>query len=1701
MMNELKTTKFSWIHALLIVISVAVSSCLPEQAQVRSIAPSTENNITTDPDTNVDTTGNGTLLTEQINFFQQGTQKFTSQINIFSDYNDSFIIRGNEVNAFLKEAITSTPPTICLISKFPANSSTGSKELLVMTARIRNYYNTELSDREYFLQVEVANDSANTTDCLTVNLNNTLSQTYNTNSVAYKLSDICPNCTSNTVSSGVELYDSTGTKISGINIDYLKLGIIPALGSSTDANASACTTTSACVGQGYNCCLQGQCVNHGEVKTGVDTTESNYLVAIQQILARPELIKNYQDYFYICPLMVPTNPDNDQTDPNLDPVQQAADLFEELKELYSCLNPVIDEFSICTKNEELVSQKVIPTGEATFNAPNDDITFSSLNPSLTFNNIVGLNYAGIKIYESKLLSSDIETAFDPANGIIGGANDNFGSGQSVTFKMLPPANAINDTLKIHYRVDGTCERVGSTIAKCKKYYKQGQVSTPPRSSDHASGQTFNIPSYANTSYNVIVEIGGVRQAPGADSWNLVGHSVVFANTFSIYNNQEIMISYFVSSNLADLLDSRENTQEKVNTHCSCGEGIECNLKPVYTDENGTLTLTSYACLYPQPNLPEPPLQKTIFMSARSVAHKFFDKSGVHYEFDKISSDYRQECAASSTDDESDCNRFEYESDNVNKPNNSEYTGFNEIYGSFNLNEKSPMPATKVDVIKGRQYDLFTDEGVFSSCLNCGTSYYSNLQKIFPNNFLHKGGGYQPDMVESRREYNQGKFNADDFKFGRACFLPATMIPWTHSTNESVTTQRRDRLKAQHFLFANGYNKDWYGFDYGSLIGSFDGVHWFAIGNQRQIQAKSNKLYLAINAYFGDVTSNNTFKVVVSEVSSVLFSGSVVAHDTESDGAECQKAHYCATDNDCTAKLGYDYTCQNVAGLKTSWPLFDNNGNEISGSNLVSLLSLVGGSNGQVKRCVYRSRGSICEEDLSSLNPLTSYTSNEQVALHTCSANTYCESIQAAKFNDKIARYADSPASQNNKSYITTKTDTVGLAARILGRPLDFYGTQEVQDDVKLTLLANNVKSICIPGKAPENAITKYELNSAPATITTEADKILGIGRTYASTVSQNENYFSACPATGDDGNFTNFDSENLNSDNHAPFAIAQNMSTNSLNLSAFDSLNLFNDTGSLVTAKGYHKNSCLRAAGAKCFTDLDCSPNRFISIKIKTVTNFLNQMNEAEQNFWKEELVCGNSQKRFIDNSIIPNPYYKIEEQRCCRETAKSFTYFSQEHEGSSFKLADASGNPLVPGVNLDIDSPERYSRTHTTYDKQKSDLTGHPVMSVAKEKPSAPLDFADVESKLRQYNTLHLNNSRMCCTGHWVREFADGTNGNNGGHKFSDSKQQNTDIENFKYLSWHNNNDPSAVQGGSTAAFTCTVENVDQADCEIKTIVQGSDEEQKYLKWFGKFELLGIPQVLIETNKSGNDSVFAPLNTSQQEVTDGSNPVFYGTIKNNTESDADSEGKTDVTYGGINYYSAASTGTSANGYADGNFDIGATKLKRVFSENEFNCCLPTGIEVDATTSSEQCCTGSVTNQGGPTRCCLQDYTDLSVYTNRYVSSEGAFFNGQKINDSSIDPLTGYISKEKVLQMAGTMCCSGTATYGVAISSLYIPINVDEYLPEKLTRRWLYSSTTDGTTDAYREFNKGVKWNDHVYCIPADGGSDSSDSSGTVVGE
>ena len=163
-----------------------------------------------------------------------------------------------------------------------------------------------------------------------------------------------------------------------------------------------------------------------------------------------------------------------------------------------------------------------------------------------------------------------------------------------------------------------------------------------------------------------------------------------------------------------------------------------------------------------------------------------------------------------------------------------------------------------------------------------------------------------------------------------------MLPYSHQPDSNLQTQRQNRLKTQAALYMNGYQRDWFGFNQGSLIGSFDGVSWFAIGARRRVTARTNKLYLAINSPYVDLASNNSFSVNVRydtgnvPVSDFDYDPTISMFDPyQNSGATCQYYHQCNVDRDCVSKLGWEYRCADIDEFKTSWPSFDNEAQELS----------------------------------------------------------------------------------------------------------------------------------------------------------------------------------------------------------------------------------------------------------------------------------------------------------------------------------------------------------------------------------------------------------------------------------------------------------------------------------------------------------------------------------------------------------------------------------------------------------------------------------------------------------------------------------------------------------------------------------------------------------------------------------------------------
>ena len=166
-----------------------------------------------------------------------------------------------------------------------------------------------------------------------------------------------------------------------------------------------------------------------------------------------------------------------------------------------------------------------------------------------------------------------------------------------------------------------------------------------------------------------------------------------------------------------------------------------------------------------------------------------------------------------------------------------------------------------------------------------------------------------------------------------------------------------------------------------------------------------------------------------------------------------------------------------------------------------------------------------------------------------------------------------------------------------------------------------------------------------------------------------------------------------------------------------------------------------------------------------------------------------------------------------------------------------------------------------------------------------------------------------------------------------------------------------------------------------------------------------------------------------------------------------------------------------------------SSSMKTIFSEDEFNCCIPAGGTIPSGAQATSCCTGTLTNQNGALRCCLGDFTDVSVYLNRYVSSEG-----RGLSESSYDPETGYIKDSGQVQAiaeAKGLCCSGKMALGSAIGSLFIPLTggtVSQGSDGKTVRFIEGDDAVNNNTQTGSRgslFDAGLKWNNHYYCVPS----------------
>lgn len=1640
---------FGKIALVAIFASVFLQSCVPSNTGKKSSvkAASTDTSPTKIP-----------TFTTGTNFIQNGVNVYLSAVSLDMTFADSIQLRGKDVDAYIRA--TGTSNVVCLTSRF--TQSTVNK-IILLAAIPRSVYNFSTQTLEYYYNLAPADNTTNQSFCQKTGLINQLNIYYPTLTPKYKMSEICPTgtCSSSSYASqSLELYNTSGIALSQIATKQLLFSVTnnPTTNPSTGVT---CTETSQCTSQGYDCCSSGQCVKDLALKPGVNTASTDYLQALQDILNTPANIYQYPQYYFICstPVTIPTPPVEET-----DPVNEAGVRVKDLENLYNCTSKIEGEYGLCTKT---YNNAVIGTD---YDAGKDDRSFVDTFTHLTVDeetlvSVEKVTFGEVVVYDyttkttAELYREPYEDLITPAVRITGGHNDDLASGAKVRM-LYKPAAAVSNTLEIKYKIDASCVQLNSTLAKCEKFYIQGQENSGDTQASHRQGRVtdhfptsniFKLPYYASTSKAITVEVDGLIQKQDID-WQLVvaaQSSVQFlpVNTLKVYKDQKVRISYFVDLSVNNVMLSKMEALEKIKTICSCAT-TNCSLTPV---KNSSDKIVDYACVYPEPNPVEPPISQKIYVSSKTVPVRFFDSNGASQKTVNANT-LPQEGKA-----------FKYRSDNLLNPSNvtditnlasteDTYTGFNEIYGSLSYTNGSAKPAYEVAVKKGSTYDIYVDRGSFSNCIQCGNDYYSQLNKLFP--LAQFGGGIAPLLGQTNRSMSTG-IRSDDMKFGRACVVPATMLPWTHGTESSGQTQRVNRMRAQHFLYANGYQYDWYGFDYGSVIGSFDGVKWFSIGTNRRIKAESSKMFVAVNGAMGDLTLEATYEVTINDGSLNPLGSNMVTSDYNSDGAQCQQFHQCSTDNDCATTLGWEYACAPVSEITTSWPKFDDNAKEIpeTMNDLTKFTSILGVSNAG-KRCVYRGRGALCTPNYGSVNVNSTFNQSTSQAMHACSDNNYCQAIStngvsSAKFNNRIVRYG--------KVRTDNTVDTFGLAALIPGRPFAWNAVETPRAETLKNLNTNKALAMCVPGRDVEQQSFLEQNRAVPAGTEYRGDKVLGIGMSHKlNNPAAVTNYLNACSIMDSTKNYYH----NATSSPSSTFASypllkydagSQAVSTNALNI--FNSIfstkgitfGLFKSNSTILSSTSFTENRCMRAPAASCFSDMDCAPSKVISDKLKSIsaddTTVQAILNKYEIKFWQEELICSQAIAK-------TDTLYDPKNNRCCRDVGNVISLPSAD-------VTNGLDMTKVPGVDYRISEQLRYTRAATMYKETNTDPNTYPELRTAVKDQCGlgGIGCEPMTTLANQYRTFAAFAEKTSCSGDWVRPFSTGT------HKWEVGRFQTFSPTTFQCMNWY----------PGTGGYTCESFEPDDPNCPIAQTPPTTSKGKEVLNYLGKLELMGIPQIALET-----DAYYST--TSELGLSCKSYPNNRATAyPNHPTAPAANYLPPSQLFAAINTkeYEDINTGTQYFSAIDPtNFKT----MKQVFKSDEVVSCLAAGTQMKLGDDPAKCCTGMI--NATTLKCQLGDYIDVSIYTNRYVSSEA-----KKLNATLFDQ-NGYIKDAAYaasLACEKQMCASGTLAYGILISRLKTPGQTDG---DGKYYRFLEGNAADNLNGLLDLYNKGLKLNNHIYCVP-----------------
>ena len=749
------------------------------------------------------------------------------------------------------------------------------------------------------------------------------------------------------------------------------------------------------------------------------------------------------------------------------------------------------------------------------------------------------------------------------------------------------------------------------------------------------------------------------------------------------------------------------------------------------------------------------------VSSKTIPLLFFNEDGLRIDFDH--------------------NGNQIPRAGVPKKNYSqEQSSITNIFGGLT---NGAIPPRKIDVTIGRTYNIyvnspsqdykpcalcFEENEISRKNINTDWEVWNSSFSAFPSGKNAKGAqatGFITSRFERNNNDNTSLGNYEDTIFGRACFVPPTMLPFSHTTNSDMPSQRQNRQNVQAILFANGYQKDWFGFNLGALIGSFDGISWFAIGSGTSIRASSDTLFIAFNNPFGDYASEHIYEILISEKKSsqqqslripiVNYDENLERNDLEQQQAGiCGRYHSCDTDRDCIAKLGHQYKCLATSTIQTLWPEFSTQGKEDNRNNSNLLKNLLPNLPLNQNRCVYRGAGAICAQ----FDDKNLYITNRHL---TCSANFHCAPLGSKSFNDNIVRSLNEIADDN--------TNRFGHLNAVLGRPQKYYNAKEgLQDNIQTALLKNIMANIsdntititstgtpegtttaiaglCRPGINSSTTTKAHLLQNNPPGPNDYPDFLSQVGVCLSTTPTNatgrrdgRRDDVRTCPVLDGDGNLV--EKTGLNDNDIKELAFEQFVCSGYENSNPnfgdlFDDfyLNGVDNIYLNISSPKIPSNICLKQAGTPCHTDLECYPSRLHAENSEIFDG--PDIDNFTRDYFEEYLVCGQSSQtpsryQFRDSSVIKSIYnnHSLKTNRCCRLQGNDISVYSK--------------------TAINNITTRNYPRFQILKDQEPLSAEDNAVKLVGTPS-SAPNEW-------RKLNTI---NQKTCCGGTWIRKFNNDTN------------------------------------------------------------------------------------------------------------------------------------------------------------------------------------------------------------------------------------------------------------------------------------------------------------------------------------------------------